>query len=68
MNLNDLLNDKGINPQHVLAFRHRPHEPELNKVLPWLAAVLPIGARCVFLSKGRALGSFSFRCTGLGGE
>jgi hypothetical protein len=38
MNLNDLLLGKGIDPRHVLVFRHRPHEPELNKVLPWLAA------------------------------
>jgi hypothetical protein len=38
MNLNDLLRDKGIDPKHVLVMRHRPHEPELRKVLPWLAA------------------------------
>jgi hypothetical protein len=41
MNLNDLLRGKGIDPQHVLVLRHRPHEPELNKVLPWLAAERP---------------------------
>lgn len=41
MNLNDLLKNKGIDPQHVLVLRHRPHEPELNKVLPWLAAEKP---------------------------
>jgi hypothetical protein len=41
MNLNDLLRGDGIDPQHVLVFRHRPHEPELNKVLPWLAAEKP---------------------------
>lgn len=41
MNLNDLLLGKGIDPQHVLVLRHRPHEPELNKVLPWLAAERP---------------------------
>lgn len=38
MNLNDLMQSKGIDPKHVLVFRHRPHEPELRKVLPWLAA------------------------------
>jgi hypothetical protein len=38
MNLNDLLLDKGFDPRQVLVFRHRPWEPELNKVLPWLAA------------------------------
>lgn len=41
MNLNELFKNKGIDPQHVLVLRHRPHEPELNKVLPWLAAEKP---------------------------
>lgn len=41
MNLNDLLRIKGVDPQHVLVLRHRPNAPELNKVLPWLAAERP---------------------------
>jgi hypothetical protein len=41
MNLNDLLQGKDIDPRHVLVLRHRPNEPELNKVLPWLAAEEP---------------------------
>jgi len=41
MNLTDLLRGKDIDPQHVLVLRHRPWEPELNKVLPWLAAEKP---------------------------
>ena len=41
MNLNNLLESKGIDPQQVLVLRHRPNEPELNKVLPWLAAEEP---------------------------
>lgn len=41
MNLNDLLIHKGIDPKRVLVLRHRPSEPELNKVLPWLAAEKP---------------------------
>ncbi|HJY86402.1 MAG TPA: hypothetical protein VKE24_06145 [Candidatus Acidoferrales bacterium] len=41
MDLNDLLKKQGIDPQQVLALRHRPHEPELNKVFPWLAAEKP---------------------------
>lgn len=41
MNLNDLLLAKSVDPQHVLVLRHRPFEPELNKVLPWLAAEKP---------------------------
>lgn len=38
MNFNDLLLGKNINPEHVIVLRHRPHETQLNKVLPWLAA------------------------------
>ena len=41
MTLNDLLRAKGIDPTTVLVMRHRPFEPELNKVLPWLAAERP---------------------------
>lgn len=41
MNLNDLFEMKGIEPKRVIVLRHRPHEPELSKVLPWLAAEKP---------------------------
>lgn len=41
MNFNDLLISQGIDPQHVVVMRHRPHEAELAKVLPWLAAERP---------------------------
>jgi len=41
MNLNDLFPGKRIDPRQVLVLRHRPHESELNKVLPWLAAEKP---------------------------
>lgn len=41
MNFNDLLQKAGINPKHVIMLRHRPFEPKLNKVLPWLAAEKP---------------------------
>ena len=41
MNLNDLLRGHHIDPRHVLVLRHRPPEPELRKVLPWLAAEKP---------------------------
>ena len=41
MDLNALLLAKNIDPQQVLVFRHRPFEPELNRVLPWLAAEKP---------------------------
>ena len=41
MNLNNLLQNKKIDPRNVLVLRHRPHERELNKVLPWFAAEKP---------------------------
>jgi hypothetical protein len=41
MNLNDLLVLNGINPEKVMVFRHRPVEPVLRKVLPWLALERP---------------------------
>jgi hypothetical protein len=36
--LNDLLAKAGINPAEALVLRHRPTEPMLARVLPWLAA------------------------------
>jgi hypothetical protein len=41
MNLNALLADNRIDPRDVLVMRHRPYEPELRKVLPWLASEKP---------------------------
>jgi hypothetical protein len=41
MYLNDLLRKHDIDARQVLVFRHRPYEPELRKVLPWLAAERP---------------------------
>ncbi|MEK7706501.1 MAG: GIY-YIG nuclease family protein [Verrucomicrobiota bacterium] len=42
MNLNDILKDKGIDQQHVLVLRHCfPKQPQLNKVVRWLAAEKP---------------------------
>lgn len=41
MNFKDLLQTKGIAPEKVLVFRHRPRERELRKVLPWLATTKP---------------------------
>lgn len=41
MDLNELLRDKGIDPREVIVLRHRPSEPDLNKVLPLLAADKP---------------------------
>ena len=38
MQLNDLLAAKDIDLKSVLVMRHRPSEPEVRKVLPWLAA------------------------------
>ncbi|MDX9690484.1 MAG: GIY-YIG nuclease family protein [Alphaproteobacteria bacterium] len=41
MELNDLLQKKGIDPESVLVLRHRPTEQRLCKRLPWLAAEKP---------------------------
>ncbi len=41
MELNDLLLGKNIDPRGAIVFRHRPSEPELNNVLPLLAADRP---------------------------
>lgn len=37
MKLNDLLAEQNISPENVLVLRHRPTEPELNRVFPLLA-------------------------------
>lgn len=41
MNLNHLLREIAIEPENTLVLRHRPREPELHRVLPWLAAEQP---------------------------
>jgi len=38
---NDLLLRANIDTLDVLALRHRPKEPELRKMLPWMAAEKP---------------------------
>jgi len=39
--LNDLLRAQDIDSTKVLVFRHRPLEPQLKKILPWLAHERP---------------------------
>ena len=39
MEFNDLLGD--IDPNDVIVFRHRPKEPKLRKILPWLVEEKP---------------------------
>jgi hypothetical protein len=41
MTLNDLLVRGQIDPQKVIVLRHRPYDPGLAKVRPWLAAERP---------------------------
>ncbi|MDE3189029.1 MAG: GIY-YIG nuclease family protein [Acidobacteriota bacterium] len=41
MELNDLFSKHGVAPERVLVLRHRPSEPKLNEVLPWLAEEHP---------------------------
>jgi GIY-YIG catalytic domain len=37
MQFNDLLNESQIDPSSVIVLRHRPKEPKLRAILPWLA-------------------------------
>ena len=37
LNFNDMLQSQGIDPEKVIAFRHRPKEKELMRALAWLA-------------------------------
>ena len=55
MDLNDLFQKKGIDPQQVLVLRHRPSEPEINKVLPWLAAETPVVFNAYQQTRGEKL-------------
>ena len=41
MNFNTLLAEHNIDQERVIVMRHRPSEPQLRKVLPWLAAEKP---------------------------
>lgn len=41
MDFNGLLRAANVDPREVLALRHRPTEPELRKILPWLAEERP---------------------------
>lgn len=42
MELNDLLKSERVDSTKVLVLRHRPWEPELRKMLPWLASEKPL--------------------------
>ena len=41
MDLNSVLREELIDPDTTLVLRHRPREPELRRVLPWLAVEQP---------------------------
>ena len=41
MDFKDLLTKQGFDLDKVMVLRHRPKEPALRKVLPWLAAERP---------------------------
>jgi hypothetical protein len=41
MNLNHLFQNEGLDSRSVLVLRHRPMEPDVRRVLPWLAAERP---------------------------
>lgn len=42
MNFNDLLRCNELDPKNVLVLRHRPSEPQLYRVFPWIAAEKPV--------------------------
>lgn len=66
MNFSDLLAREGIDPKQVLVLRHRPHEPGLNKVLPWLAAEKPDVFNAYQQSQGERLGRAMAKMVGAG--
>ena len=41
LKLNTLLVEAGIDPHTTIVARHRPFEPALRKVMPWIAAERP---------------------------
>lgn len=66
MNLNDLLKGKDIDPQRVIVLRHRPREPELSKVFPWLAAEKPDVFNAYQQTQGEKLERAMHAMTGAG--
>jgi hypothetical protein len=66
VNFNDLLTRENIDPAHVLVFRHRPHEPGLNRVLPWLAAERPEVFNAYQQTQGARLEKTMARMAGVG--
>jgi hypothetical protein len=66
MNLNDLLLANGADPQYVVVLRHRPYEPELNKVLPWLAAEKPDVFNAYQQTQGQKLENVMKAMSGVG--
>jgi hypothetical protein len=66
------LTEAGIDPSTVIVLRHRAHEPELNKVLPWLAEERPVLFNAYQQTQGpkleRAMTGASFVASLLGHE
>ncbi len=65
MNLNDLLSNSGIDLTQVLVMRHRPN-PELHKVLPWLAAEWPRTFNAYQQTQGRKVENAMEQLRGVG--
>jgi hypothetical protein len=66
MNLNDLFSKQNIDPQRVIVLRHRPEEPELRKVLPWLAAERPDFFNAYQQTQRKKLEAVMARLSGVG--
>lgn len=52
LTLNQIIQLGGIDPKDVLVFRHRPQEPSINRLFPWLVAERPDLFDCYQSSHG----------------
>lgn len=66
MTFNDLLKKEHVDPRRVVVLRHRPNEPGIRRVLPWLAAERPEMFNAYQQTQGPRLESAMQRMVGSG--
>src|SRR5688572_26901090 len=66
MNFTELLTLRGFDAEKVLALRHRPQEPELRRVFPWLAAERPAVFNAYQQTQGPRVESAMRQLSGVG--
>ena len=66
MELNTLLTNRRFSPESVIVLRHRPHEPALNRILPWIVAERPDLFNAYQETHGSALEGAMARLIGTG--